>query len=150
MGKQTSGITDRLHRGLGLSIVSERAMSRNGNPCPSPGGLGNHLGGFPMSHYPYFFPHMLGGLSPPALPGLPVSGYSTPSPASEYPSFLVRNFCVLLSTNASRCDTHIKNCAQWSIAKYKRYILNKHLLPKANHARWHSTVKSLKKQFTAK
>uniref|UniRef100_A0A8C1PSI5 Retinoic acid receptor, alpha b n=1 Tax=Cyprinus carpio TaxID=7962 RepID=A0A8C1PSI5_CYPCA len=53
-------------------------MSGNGNP----GGLGNHLGGFPMPHYPYFFPHMLGGLSPPTLPGLPVSGYSTPSPAT--------------------------------------------------------------------
>ncbi|CAM4365640.1 unnamed protein product [Leuciscus chuanchicus] len=51
-------------------------MSGNGNPCPSP------LGGFPMPHYPYFFPHMLGGLSPPSLPGLPVSGYSTPSPAT--------------------------------------------------------------------
>ncbi|KAL0197691.1 hypothetical protein M9458_006231, partial [Cirrhinus mrigala] len=58
--------------------VSERAMSGNGNPCPSPGGLGTPLAGFPMPHYPYFFPHMLGGLSPPALPGLPVSGYSTP------------------------------------------------------------------------
>uniref|UniRef100_A0A673K0Z4 Retinoic acid receptor alpha-B-like n=1 Tax=Sinocyclocheilus rhinocerous TaxID=307959 RepID=A0A673K0Z4_9TELE len=57
-------------------------MSGNGNHCPSPGGLGNPLGGFPMPHYPYFFPHMLGGLSPPALPGLPVSGYSTPSPAT--------------------------------------------------------------------
>ncbi|XP_051573607.1 retinoic acid receptor alpha isoform X1 [Myxocyprinus asiaticus] len=56
-------------------------MSGNGNPCPSPGGLGSPLGGFPMHHYPYFFPHMLGGLSPPALSGLPVSGYSTPSPA---------------------------------------------------------------------
>ncbi|KAJ8251817.1 hypothetical protein GJAV_G00225740 [Gymnothorax javanicus] len=50
-------------------------MSGNGNPCPA------HVGGFPVPHYPYFFPHMLGGLSPPALQGLPVSGYSTPSPA---------------------------------------------------------------------
>ncbi|ROI15107.1 Retinoic acid receptor alpha [Anabarilius grahami] len=63
-------------------------MSGNGNPCPSPGGLGTPLGGFPMSHYPYFFPHMLGGLSPPTLPGLPVSGYSTPSPANWW--FAVR------------------------------------------------------------
>ncbi|TRY65374.1 hypothetical protein DNTS_013776, partial [Danionella cerebrum] len=59
-------------------------MSGNGNPCHSPGGLGTPLGGFPMPHYPYFFPHMLGGLSPPPLPGLPVSGYSTPSPAIKY------------------------------------------------------------------
>ncbi|KAJ7985016.1 hypothetical protein DPEC_G00360760 [Dallia pectoralis] len=55
-------------------------MAGKGNPVPGP-----HLNGFPMPHYSYFFPHMLGGLSPPALPGLPLSGYSTPSPASEYP-----------------------------------------------------------------
>ncbi|RXN05516.1 retinoic acid receptor alpha isoform X2 [Labeo rohita] len=77
-----------MHRGLGLSAVSERAMSGNGNPCPSPGGLGTPLAGFPMPHYPYFFSHMLGGLSPPALPGLPVSGYSTPSPAMDFFSVL--------------------------------------------------------------
>ncbi|KAL1264060.1 hypothetical protein QQF64_004415 [Cirrhinus molitorella] len=53
------------------------AMSGKGNPSP-------HLNGFPMAHFSYFFPHMLGGLSPPSLPTLPLSGYSTPSPASEY------------------------------------------------------------------
>uniref|UniRef100_A0A8C1WLI6 Retinoic acid receptor, alpha a n=1 Tax=Cyprinus carpio TaxID=7962 RepID=A0A8C1WLI6_CYPCA len=53
-------------------------MSDKGNPSP-------HLNGFPMAHYSYFFPHMLGGLSPPSLPTLPLSGYSTPSPASEPP-----------------------------------------------------------------
>ncbi|ROL03960.1 Retinoic acid receptor alpha [Anabarilius grahami] len=50
-------------------------MSGKGNPSP-------HLNGFPMAHYSYFFPHMLGGLSPPSLPTLSLSGYSTPSPAS--------------------------------------------------------------------
>lgn len=55
-------------------------MAGKGNPIPGP-----HLNGFPMPPYSYFFPHMLGGLSPPALPGLPLSGYSTPSPASKYP-----------------------------------------------------------------
>ncbi|KAG5832375.1 hypothetical protein ANANG_G00290520 [Anguilla anguilla] len=50
-------------------------MSGNGNHCPA------HMSGFSVPHYSYFFPHMLGGLSPPALQGLPVSGYSTPSPA---------------------------------------------------------------------
>lgn len=76
-------------------------MSGNGNPCPSPGGLGNPLGGFPMPHYPYFFSHVLGGLSPPTLPGLPVSGYSTPSPASEYqlfPVFIMGNMHLLFVT----------------------------------------------------
>ncbi|KAJ8404383.1 hypothetical protein AAFF_G00341560 [Aldrovandia affinis] len=63
------------------------AMSGNGNHCPA------HMGGFPMPHYSYFFPHMLGGLSPPTIQGLPVSGYSTPSPASKYPaSQLCGNF----------------------------------------------------------
>ncbi|KAI3365610.1 hypothetical protein L3Q82_010692, partial [Scortum barcoo] len=52
-------------------------MAGKGNPVPGP-----HLNGFPMPTYSYFFPHMLGSLSPPALPGLPISGYSTPSPAS--------------------------------------------------------------------
>ncbi|XP_061079628.1 retinoic acid receptor alpha-B isoform X2 [Conger conger] len=54
-------------------------MSGNGNHCPAHVG---HIGGFPVPHYSYFFPHMLGGLSPPTLQGLPVSGYSTPSPAT--------------------------------------------------------------------
>ncbi|KAJ8364659.1 hypothetical protein SKAU_G00134900 [Synaphobranchus kaupii] len=49
------------------------------------GNAGSHLSGFPMPPYSYFFPHVLGGLSPPPLPGLPVSGYSTPSPASKCP-----------------------------------------------------------------
>ncbi|TKS89987.1 Retinoic acid receptor alpha [Collichthys lucidus] len=52
-------------------------MAGKGNPVPGP-----HLNGFPMPTYSYFFPHMLGSLSPPALPGLPISGYSTPSPAT--------------------------------------------------------------------
>ncbi|XP_064170635.1 retinoic acid receptor alpha-like isoform X1 [Anguilla rostrata] len=52
-------------------------MSGNGNHCPA------HMSGFSVPHYSYFFPHMLGGLSPPALQGLPVSGYSTPSPATS-------------------------------------------------------------------
>ncbi|XP_076135445.1 retinoic acid receptor alpha-like, partial [Alosa pseudoharengus] len=55
-------------------------MSGNGNPCPP--GVPPPLGAFAVPHYSYFFPHMLGGLSPPALPGLSVSGYSTPSPAT--------------------------------------------------------------------
>lgn len=53
-------------------------MAGKGNPVPGP-----HLNGFPVPTYSYFFPHMLGSLSPPALPGLPISGYSTPSPASK-------------------------------------------------------------------
>ncbi|KAF6728408.1 Retinoic acid receptor alpha [Oryzias melastigma] len=52
-------------------------MAGKGNPVP-----GGHLNGFPVPTYSYFFPHMLGSLSPPALPGLPLSGYSTPSPAN--------------------------------------------------------------------
>ncbi|KAA8581734.1 hypothetical protein FQN60_003315 [Etheostoma spectabile] len=52
-------------------------MAGKGNPLPGP-----HLNGFPMPTYSYFFPHMLGSLSPPALAGLPISGYSTPSPAT--------------------------------------------------------------------
>ncbi|KAK6302069.1 hypothetical protein J4Q44_G00281220 [Coregonus suidteri] len=52
-------------------------MAGKSNPVPGP-----HLNGFPMPHYSYFFPHMLGGISPPAMPGLPPSGYSTPSPAN--------------------------------------------------------------------
>ncbi|KAJ8284455.1 hypothetical protein COCON_G00033050 [Conger conger] len=47
------------------------------------GNAGHHLSGFPMPPYSYFFPHVLGGLSPPPLPGLPISGYSTPSPARK-------------------------------------------------------------------
>ena len=54
-------------------------MAGKGNP---------HLNGFPMPTYSYFFPHMLGGMSPPALPGLSLRGYSSPSPASKYPSKL--------------------------------------------------------------
>ncbi|XP_063077969.1 retinoic acid receptor alpha-like isoform X1 [Engraulis encrasicolus] len=71
-------------------------MSGKGHPTPThphsstPGhhgpGLGpgppHHLPAFHMPHYSYFFPHVLGGLSPPSLPGLPLSGYSTPSPAT--------------------------------------------------------------------
>lgn len=53
-------------------------MAGKGNPVPGP-----HLNGFPVPAYSYFFPHMLGSLSPPALSGLPISGYSTPSPASK-------------------------------------------------------------------
>ncbi|KAI4876284.1 hypothetical protein NFI96_007477 [Prochilodus magdalenae] len=65
-------------------------MSGNGKPLPGSAGVGAHLGAFPMPPYPYFFPHMLGSLSPPALPGLPVSGYSTPSPA-------MRRWCLFSS-----------------------------------------------------
>lgn len=62
-------------------------MASNSSSCPTPGG--GHLNGYPVPPYAFFFPHMLGGLSPPStLAGiqhqLPVSGYSTPSPASEY------------------------------------------------------------------
>ncbi|GAA6086327.1 retinoic acid receptor alpha-B [Tachysurus ichikawai] len=57
-------------------------MSGSDKPLPLPGsGHAHALGIFPMPPYPYFIPHMLGGISPPALPALPVSGYSTPSPA---------------------------------------------------------------------
>ncbi|KAI4890980.1 hypothetical protein NFI96_026540 [Prochilodus magdalenae] len=51
-------------------------MSGKGNPR-------THLNGFPVPHFSYFFPHVLGGLSPPAVPALPLSGYSTPSPAKS-------------------------------------------------------------------
>lgn len=62
-------------------------MASNSSSCPTPGG--GHLNSYPVPPYAFFFPHMLGGLSPPStLAGiqhqLPVSGYSTPSPASEY------------------------------------------------------------------
>ncbi|KAK2829719.1 hypothetical protein Q7C36_017709 [Tachysurus vachellii] len=58
-------------------------MSGSDKPLPLPGsGHAHALGIFPMPPYPYFIPHMLGGISPPALPALPLSGYSTPSPAS--------------------------------------------------------------------
>lgn len=65
----------------------EPSMASNSSSCPTPGG--GHLNGYPVPPYAFFFPHMLGGLSPPSsLAGiqhqLPVSGYSTPSPASEY------------------------------------------------------------------
>lgn len=61
-------------------------MASNSSSCPTPGG--GHLNGYPVPPYAFFFPPMLGGLSPPGtlttLPHqLPVSGYSTPSPASE-------------------------------------------------------------------
>ncbi|KAK7802391.1 hypothetical protein U0070_023508, partial [Myodes glareolus] len=59
-------------------------MASNSSSCPTPGG--GHLNGYPVPPYAFFFPPMLGGLSPPgALSSLqhqlPVSGYSTPSPA---------------------------------------------------------------------
>ncbi|KAK1794374.1 hypothetical protein P4O66_011261 [Electrophorus voltai] len=56
-------------------------MSGKGNPSPQ-------LNGFPMAHFSYFFPHVLGGLSPPPLSTLPLSGYNTPSPA-KYRVFMV-------------------------------------------------------------
>lgn len=61
-------------------------MASNSSSCPTPGG--GHLNGYPVPPYAFFFPPMLGGLSPPsALTSLqhqlPVSGYSTPSPASK-------------------------------------------------------------------
>ncbi|TRY58937.1 hypothetical protein DNTS_033911 [Danionella cerebrum] len=46
-------------------------MSGKRNPSP-------HLNGFPLAHYSCFFPSLLGSISPPSLP---LSGYSTPSPA---------------------------------------------------------------------
>ncbi|XP_061872901.1 retinoic acid receptor alpha-like isoform X2 [Colius striatus] len=60
-------------------------MASNSSSCPTPGG--RHLNDYPVPPYTFFFPHMLGGLSPPStLAGiqhhLPVSGYSTPSPAT--------------------------------------------------------------------
>lgn len=60
-------------------------MASNSSSCPTPGG--GHLNGYPVPPYAFFFPPMLGGLSPPgALTSLqhqlPVSGYSTPSPAT--------------------------------------------------------------------
>ena len=62
-------------------------MASNSSSCPTPGG--GHLNGYPVPPYAFFFPPMLGGLSPPgALTSLqhqlPVSGYSTPSPASKW------------------------------------------------------------------
>ncbi|KAJ7313565.1 hypothetical protein JRQ81_005058, partial [Phrynocephalus forsythii] len=59
-------------------------MASNSSSCSTPGS--GHLNSYPVPHYAFFFPHMIGSLSPPgALPGmqhqLPVSGYSTPSPA---------------------------------------------------------------------
>lgn len=67
--------------------TGDPSMASNSSSCPTPGG--GHLNGYPVPPYAFFFPHMLGGLSPPStLAGiqhqLPVSGYSTPSPASEY------------------------------------------------------------------
>ncbi|KAM6312115.1 retinoic acid receptor alpha isoform 2-T2 [Podargus strigoides] len=60
-------------------------MASNSSSCPTPGG--GHLNAYPVPPYAFFFPHMLGGLSPPSTLGgiqhqLPVSGYSTPSPAT--------------------------------------------------------------------
>ncbi|KAJ8781544.1 hypothetical protein J1605_011043 [Eschrichtius robustus] len=60
-------------------------MASNSSSCPTPGG--GHLNGYPVPPYAFFFPPMLGGLSPPGAlttlqHQLPVSGYSTPSPAS--------------------------------------------------------------------
>uniref|UniRef100_G1PA29 Retinoic acid receptor alpha n=1 Tax=Myotis lucifugus TaxID=59463 RepID=G1PA29_MYOLU len=60
-------------------------MASNSSSCPTPGG--GHLNGYPVPPYAFFFPPMLGGLSPPGAlttlqHQLPVSGYSTPSPAT--------------------------------------------------------------------
>ncbi|XP_075033215.1 retinoic acid receptor alpha isoform X1 [Mixophyes fleayi] len=60
-------------------------MTSNDSSCPQSGP--GHMNGYPVPHYAFFFPHMLGGVSPPGgLPGvqhqLPLSGYSTPSPAT--------------------------------------------------------------------
>ncbi|XP_054848947.1 retinoic acid receptor alpha isoform X1 [Eublepharis macularius] len=60
-------------------------MASNSSSCSTPGS--GHLNSYSVPHYAFFFPHMIGGLSPPGtLPGmqhqLPVSGYSTPSPAT--------------------------------------------------------------------
>uniref|UniRef100_A0A8D0WIY2 Retinoic acid receptor alpha n=1 Tax=Sus scrofa TaxID=9823 RepID=A0A8D0WIY2_PIG len=60
-------------------------MASNSSSCPTPGG--GHLNGYPVPPYAFFFPPMLGGLSPPGAlttlqHPLPVSGYSTPSPAT--------------------------------------------------------------------
>ncbi|KAB0398661.1 hypothetical protein E2I00_013909 [Balaenoptera physalus] len=61
-------------------------MASNSSSCPTPGG--GHLNGYPVPPYAFFFPPMLGGLSPPGAlttlqHQLPVSGYSTPSPANN-------------------------------------------------------------------
>eukprot|EP00064_Thunnus_orientalis_P018857 superscaffoldBa00004490_g18965 len=69
-------------------------MAGKGNPMPGP-----HLNGFPMPTYYSFFPHMLGSMSPPALSGLPISGYSTPSPATTgggEEEYLLSFVCVLV------------------------------------------------------
>ncbi|XP_078080228.1 retinoic acid receptor alpha-A isoform X1 [Mustelus asterias] len=59
-------------------------MSTNSSSCTPPGN--GHVNGYPVPHYPFFFPPVIGGLSPPSINGLqhqlPVSGYSTPSPAT--------------------------------------------------------------------
>ncbi|KAK1798223.1 hypothetical protein P4O66_000715 [Electrophorus voltai] len=58
-------------------------MSSNGKPLSGSAGMGAPLGAFPVPPYPYFFPHMLGGLSPSPLPTLPETciGTSVPKPA---------------------------------------------------------------------
>ena len=62
-------------------------MSSNSSSCPTPGG--GHLNGYTVPPYAFFFPPMLGGLSPPGAlttlqHQLPVSGYRKPSPASKW------------------------------------------------------------------
>lgn len=85
-------------------------MASNSSSCSTPGS--GHLNTYPVPHYAFFFPHMIGGLSPPgALPGmqhqLPVSGYSTPSPASEYPIFKNRGWVVLFVFVALIGELHL-------------------------------------------
>nr|AAF65452.1 ECFP-retinoic acid receptor alpha fusion protein [synthetic construct] len=71
-----------------LEFVTAARMpggASNSSSCPTPGG--GHLNGYPVPPYAFFFPPMLGGLSPPGAlttlqHQLPVSGYSTPSPAT--------------------------------------------------------------------
>ncbi|MGH0163737.1 UNVERIFIED_CONTAM: hypothetical protein FKN15_071310 [Acipenser sinensis] len=89
-------------------------MASNSSSCPTPQG-GAHLNSFPMQHYPFFFPHVIRGLSPPGLPALqhqlPVSGYSTPSPASRYPAvFHCQNGFALSS--AALCAVRGSICQQ--------------------------------------
>ncbi|KAJ7992145.1 hypothetical protein DPEC_G00275500 [Dallia pectoralis] len=91
-----------------------------GNPCPPPGGPGGAgVSGFPVAHYSYFFPHMLGGLSPPILSGMPVSGYSTPSPVITMTPHTPESGWRLRPDSTSevsageRRDSHVLPLAMW-------------------------------------
>ncbi|CAB1457667.1 unnamed protein product [Pleuronectes platessa] len=101
-------------------------MAGKGNPLPGP-----HLNGFPMPTYSYFFPHMLGSLSPPALPGLSLSGYSTPSPASN--------------VSAPSCSLELGSrvilarCPDRSVKKEEEIFMCQQALPRGAPSRKHIT-----------